>query len=417
MTTGSDINRKKYHMEKQHPIKRILLYTHNVTGLGHAFRSLAVIKGIRKWRPDIDFLVMSGSSIPHIFLEENIEVLKLPGIKMALGEKTSLKPRYLKSTNINHIFDYRQKLIIDTFDFFKPHVLMVEHNMSGLMNEIVPLLLKKSLRSGSAEDFLLVHLSRGILKGHTKIKAPCNNSFHGAGSLNISRLYDLIYVLEAPELVDFNREFLENDPFLDEKIRYVGPVSNISPGELSEKKKENKPVILINLSRHGRVLEMTDHFMHSMRRTGLINTHKVVILLDPYLDSEKEHAITSSPLCRDAVFLTFTPHFADLINNSEMIICRAGYNTVNEVLITGTKALIIPEYHMSGEQERRVKNIPSDNITVKTEDEILGNDPGPIILELLERKKKPVLFTADKYDAGRKIIQEMEALSRNMFGH
>jgi UDP-N-acetylglucosamine:LPS N-acetylglucosamine transferase len=100
-----------------------------------------------------------------------------------------------------------------------------------------------------------------------------------------------------------------------------------------------------------------------------------------------------------------------------MIICRAGYNTVNEVLITGAKALIIPEYHMSGEQERRAKNIPSDNITVKTEDDILGNDPDPIILELLERKKKPVLFTADKYDAGQKMIQEMEALSRNMFGH
>ena len=38
-------------------IKRVLVYTHNSIGLGHAFRTLAVITGMRKWRPDIDFLI------------------------------------------------------------------------------------------------------------------------------------------------------------------------------------------------------------------------------------------------------------------------------------------------------------------------------------------------------------------------
>jgi len=61
-----------------HHIKRILVYTHNSIGVGHAFRTSAVITGIRKWRPDIDFLVVSGTSVPQVFFREGVEVIKLP---------------------------------------------------------------------------------------------------------------------------------------------------------------------------------------------------------------------------------------------------------------------------------------------------------------------------------------------------
>ena len=401
-------------------VKRILLYTHNITGLGHAFRSLAVIKGIKKWRPHIDFLVMSGSSVPHIFLKEGIEVVKLPGIKMKFNEKISLKPRYLKSTHINNIFDYRQKLIIDTFDFFKPQVLIVEHNMNGLMNEVVPLILKKSLRLETSEEFLLVYLSRGILKGLHSIKSPCNNYHHRAGSLDIAGLYDLIYVLENSQIVDFNKEFLGDDSLLEKKIYYTGPVSSTGQEELLHKKEvekkfglSGKPVILINLSRHGKILEMIEHFMTYIMKSSIKDDYEIIIVMDPYLDRETEKNIRSSPLCRDILFLYFTPHFVDLINISELVICRAGYNIVNEVLMTGTKALIIPEHHVSGEQERRVKNIPSDNITVKTEAEILECRPDEVIIELLKRKKKVIYFNTDKYRIGKKIIEDIEELLKN----
>ncbi len=70
-------------------IKRILVYTHNSIGLGHAFRTLAAITGIKKWRPDIDFLVISGTSIQQIFFKEGIEVIKLPSIKLDIDRQDS----------------------------------------------------------------------------------------------------------------------------------------------------------------------------------------------------------------------------------------------------------------------------------------------------------------------------------------
>jgi len=397
-------------------IKRILLYTHNVIGLGHAFRSLAVITAMRKWRKDIDFIVMTGSSVPQVFFREAIEVVRLPGIKMEINDSEhTLKPRYLKDIGISKIFDYRQKIIMETFDFFEPDVLIVEHNMAGLMNEIVPLLLRKSLRRGTSGDFALVHLSRGILCGLTGINVPYSNMSHMTGSLNISHLYDFIYILENREIIDFNREYFNSDPAVAEKIHYLGPISHINPDELAGRNEVNKifhlskkPLILVNLSRHGRVVDMINHLMASMERTGIKNDYEIIIIIDPYMDQEKSLAIRTSPLCENIKILPFSHNFPDLLNCSELIVCRGGYNTVNEILLTGTKALIIPEHHPSGEQERRVKHIPSDNITVKTEDEILGTNPDEIILELLKREKKKIPFKSDKYNAGLKIVNDLE---------
>jgi predicted glycosyltransferase len=406
-------------------IKRILLYTHNVIGLGHAFRSLAVITAIRKWRKDIDFIVMTGSSIPQVFFREAIEVIRLPGIKMEINNfEHSLKPRYLKDMELWKIFDYRQKIIMETFDFFEPHVLIVEHNMGGLMNEVMPLLLKKSLRTGTFGDFAMVHLSRGILCGLSEIKVPYSNHSHKASSLNISHLYDYIYILENREILDFNREYFGNDPSVAGKIHYLGAISHINPDELLDRKEVNKvfhltdkPLILINLSRHGRVVEMIHHLMASMERTGIKNDYEIIIMIDPYLEKEKDVDIRTSPFCKDIKILPFTHNFPDLLNCSEMIICRGGYNTVNEILLTGAKALIIPEHHPSGEQERRVSNIHPDNITVKTEEEILMNNPDEIILELLKREKKTIPFKSDKYNAGLKIINDLEEWAEKLQLH
>jgi predicted glycosyltransferase len=113
-------------------IKRILVYTHNSIGLGHAFRTLAVITGMKKWRPDIDFLVVSSTSVPQIFFKEGIEVIKLPSVKIDIDHKDNpMQSRYLAGFELETIFDFRQRLIMASFDFFQPDALIIEHNMTA----------------------------------------------------------------------------------------------------------------------------------------------------------------------------------------------------------------------------------------------------------------------------------------------
>ncbi len=397
-------------------IKRILVYTHNSIGLGHAFRTLAVITGIKKWRPDIDFLVISGTSIPEIFFKEGIEVIKLPSIKLDIDRVDNrMCSRYLSGFDLASVFDFRQRIIMASYDFFQPDALIIEHNMTGQMSELIPLLMKKWMRQGGPADFALVHICRGIMKWVPLLRIPYQNPRHRSESINIGALYDFMYVLEDREVIDINKEFLGNDPDLEKKIRYLGKVTNRTYGELPSRQAAldrfglpDKKTILISLGRNNQVLEVSTKLLKIFHETGLNSQHQVVMVLDPYLPRESAEALRQHPLSNGVRFMSFVPDLVELIHHSELVISRAGYNVVNEILLTGTKAVIIPESHGGGEQELRVQSIHEENIRTVTEDQIFNDNSGQLILDFLNSPIHLVSNRFDKYAVGKTIIDDLE---------
>lgn len=397
-------------------IQRILVYTHNSIGLGHAFRTLAVITGMRRQRPEIDFLVISCSSVPQIFMAEGIEVVKLPGIKIDVDNQNNpLQPRYLRGLEVDKIFAYRMQVIQDTFDFFDPDALIIEHYMAGLMNEAFPLILKKRLRLDKPTEFALVHLSRGIMRRAPNLVIPYQNPCQQPEAVNIALNFDFIYVLDDATNIDFNQEILGNDPALADKIHYLGGVTTKTFEELPDRQEvlrqfnlPDAPIILISLGRHGKVAAMARQLLACLSRLGLSPDHQVVMVIDPYLERSAIDSLRDDRLTGQVHILPFKFNLIDLINQSELVICRSGYNTINEVLLTGTHALVIPEHHPSEEQERRAQSIPLENVTVADEGEVLGGALDEIILELLHRPLTPLKFRFDKYAVGRRIITDLE---------
>jgi predicted glycosyltransferase len=291
-------------------IKRILVYTHNSIGLGHAFRTLAAITGIKKWRPDIDFLVISGTSIQQIFFKEGIEVIKLPSIKLDIDHQDSpMHSRYLSGFDLETIFDFRQSIIMKTFDFFQPDALIIEHNMTGQMSELIPLLMKKWMRKGGPVDFALAHICRGIMKWIPLLQIPYQNPRHRSESINIGELYDFMYVLEDREVIDINKEFLGNDPDLEKKIRYLGKITNKVYGELPSREETferfglmDRKIILISLGRNNKVGALAKSLLEALEKTGLRASHQIVIVVDPYLDPELNRSIKDHPLSNGVRF-------------------------------------------------------------------------------------------------------------------
>jgi predicted glycosyltransferase len=402
-------------MDRQN-IKRILVYTHNSIGLGHAFRTLAAITGIKKWRPDIDFLVISGTSIQQIFFKEGIEVIKLPSIKLDIDHQDSpMHSRYLSGFDLETIFDFRQSIIMKTFDFFQPDALIIEHNMTGQMSELIPLLMKKWMRKGGPVDFALAHICRGIMKWIPLLQIPYQNPRHRSESINIGELYDFMYVLEDREVIDINKEFLGNDPDLEKKIRYLGKITNKVYGELPSREETferfglmDRKIILISLGRNNKVGVLAKSLLEALESTGLRASHQVVMVIDPYLDSELNQSIRDHPLSKGVRFTSFLPDLVDLIRHSELVISRAGYNIVNEILLTGTKAILVPESHGGGEQEKRARSIQADNIRVLIEADVLRNSPGEAILDFLNEPIRLISNKFDKYAIGKSIIDDLE---------
>ncbi len=405
-------------------IKRILVYTHNSIGVGHAFRTSAVITGIKKWRPDIDFLVISGTSVPQVFFRECIEVIKLPSVKLDIDRKDSpMCSRYLSGFELENIFDFRQRLILASFDFLQPDALIIEHNMTGQMSELIPLLMKKWMRKGGPVDFAVAHICRGIMKWVPLLRIPYQNPRHRSESINIGSLYDFMYVLEDRDVIDINKEFLGSDPELDTKIHYLGKITNRTSEELPDRDKAlerfglpDRPLIVISLGRNSKAMDVTLRILDFIDRFNLKSKYQIVVVLDTYLDPESSSTILSHPLGHGVRFLGFTLDLVDLFNQADLVVSRAGYNTVNEILLTGVKAVIIPESHGSGEQEQRARSAPADNIVIMNEDEVLETEFGPRIINFLETGSRAAPCKFDKYAIGKRIIKDLEGWRTSPLG-
>ena len=405
----------------QDSIKRILVYTHNSIGVGHAFRTAAVISGIKKWRPDIDFLVMSGTSVPQVFFKEDVEVIKLPSVKMDIDHSVnSLHSRYLTGFDLEAVFDFRQQLIMASFDFLQPDALIIEHNMTGQMSELIPLLMKKWMRKGGPVDFALVHICRGIMKWIPLLRIPYQNPRHRSESINIGALYDFMYVLEDREVIDINKSFLGDDPELEPKINYLGKITNKTCDELQSRRETldrfglpDKKLIVISLGRNQKVLDLSIRMAEIFHHMLDSEDYQVVMILDTYLDKSAASSLREHESCKKVRFINFLPDLVDLFNHSELVISRAGYNTVNEILLTGAKAIIVPESHGGGEQELRAHSVKAQNIFVLNEDDILFQDPGDQISEFLSMVSRANPIKFDKYSIGKSMIDDLERWKRS----
>jgi len=287
--------------------------------------------------------------------------------------------------------------------------------MTGQMSELIPLLMKKWMRKGGPVDFALAHICRGIMKWIPLLQIPYQNPRHRSESINIGELYDFMYVLEDREVIDINKEFLGNDPDLEKKIRYLGKITNKVYGELPSREETferfglmDRKIILISLGRNNKVGVLSKSLLEALESTGLRASHQIVMVLDPYLDTELSRSIKDHPLSKGVRFTSFLPDLVDLIHHSELVISRAGYNIVNEILLTGTKAILVPESHGGGEQEKRARSIQADNIRVLMEADVLRNSPGEVIMVFLNEPIRLISQKFDKYAIGKSIIDDLE---------
>jgi len=397
-------------------MRRILVYTHNSIGLGHAVRTLSVITGMRKWRPDLDFLVISGGSAPQLFLKEGIDIVKLPGIMQEVDKPGApYAPRYLNTFSVFDLFDFRTRVILDTLDFFNPDVVMVEHTLTGLRGEAIPLVLRKNARRGRADEFALVHLSRGIYRNAPLLYVSPDQYDDAGDRINVASLYDYIYVLEDRSVCDFNAEYLGGSPELASKIRYLGRITSKTREELPSRQEirshwalGEKSLIVMSLGRHGQVAGLAGKFFEAFERLKFFDECQVVMSFDPYLGADTKQTITAHPLAHKVRFLPFAHSIIELLSIADLAVCRAGYNIVNEMLLTQTKAVVVPEQHPNQEQERRAATMPENMVLIRTERDILENAPDDAIRELLARE--PGLFAPDydKYTVGQRILEDLD---------
>jgi predicted glycosyltransferase len=388
----------------------VLYYTHNSIGIGHAVRSLAVITGMRRHRPRLDFLVVTGSMVPQLFLNEGVEVLKLPGLRQELGASPpSFQPRLLTSMGSPELANLRRRVIEAAFEEFRPDAVMVEHYPTGLMDEVLPILERKRQPAADGGGFALLHISRG------ELSRPLGPSPGLHDPDDLARLFDFIYVLDHPSPAGQQTLPPREQGTWAARCCFLGPVTARLREELPSRRTvlarlgwlAQQKLVLICLGRGGPVEELLQYLLAALPEAGFAGGEALVIL-DPYLDTEQTKRLKIVTVAAGARWQRFLPNLLDVMAVADLVICRAGYNTISELLLTGARALVLPERHPSGEQESRAKALAAEHLVVGTQEEVLAGGAAQLLRAATALRPGPGRRDFDKYAVGQRLVSDLE---------
>lgn len=123
-------------MAERHKV-RLLLYCHNVTGLGHIVRSSRVAAAAAA-RPDCECRIITGCRfLDRIAVDGRVGVEALPPVEMSDGVRFAPAGEH----DGGDIMEERARRIEEFARSWSPDVMLVDHNATGLGGELIPTLL------------------------------------------------------------------------------------------------------------------------------------------------------------------------------------------------------------------------------------------------------------------------------------
>ncbi len=179
----------------------------------------------------------------------------------------------------------------------------------------------------------------------------------------------------------------------------MGKITNKTYEELLDREQTlkrfglpDKKIVLINLGRSGETCTIARRLLQILNETDVNKQYLRVMVMDPYLDPKALDALRHDSIADNVQFLPFIVDLVHLVRHSHLVISRAGYNIVNEILLTGARAILIPESHGSGEQEYRVQKIKREDFFVVMEDAVFHDGIENLIGKVLGSTSSPVPF-------------------------
>ena len=228
-------------------------------------------------------------------------------------------------------------------------------------------------------------------------------------------LYDFIYVMEDRDVIDVNRAYFGNRRSLKRKIQYMGKITVKTREELAPKEEicrmlngSGHEIILVSLGRRRSALRIAELLVQAFYDLNLENVYRLFFVIDPYLDPELKQQMIQRFSNGHVYFFDFLPNLVDIINVSSLVIGRAGYNTLSEVLLTDSKAVLIPEEHGHQEQETRLDKVQKANISVLHEEDLNIENFRNTLDRMLRLEPVSLNCCFDKYRIAEKILQDLE---------
>lgn len=333
--------------------KRVTFYCQHVLGMGHLVRSTEIVRSLA-----LDFSVqfVIGGEIPDGFpIPANVQTIGLPPLKTD-SDFSNLQ-------SCDSLFDLeqtkttRRDLLLRAFDEFQPDVLVTELFPFGRKQfsfELLPLL-ERARNSGRPDKTLIVCSLRDIL-----VARKDQQEYEERVCKTINESYDLILVHADSNLQRLDETFLRVRD-LRCPVAYTGYVvqekSNILAFTRPSAWQSDEPTIVVS---NGSGQAPSGHLLleGALRAAFLLQdqiSHRFQVFAGPFIPEPAYRRLQNlAGRSGNVTLARYTPSLTAYLEQAELSISMAGYNTIMDILSTGVRALVCP-FTGGRDQEQTVR--------------------------------------------------------------
>jgi predicted glycosyltransferase len=310
-------------------MQKVMFYCQHILGMGHLIRSVEIVRGLI---PDAQVCFINGGQVIEEFqFPPEIEVINIPAVKTD-NEFNELRPVDDNFT-LSEIETIRKDMLLNICDKFCPDILIIELFPFGRRRfsfELIPLIEKaKGLGAKIVSSVRDIVVTKQNQQRHEEKVCRIINQY-----------FDMLLIHGDPNFVKLNLSFSRIHD-LNCPVHYTGYVVQPMPPEnpILEMK---KPLILVSVGggRFGHdLLECVAHAApilktkiphHIQMFTGAFSPDEVL---------EKLQAMTQN--LDNITVSRYTPHLLNYMQQADLSIGMAGYNTTMNILTTGIKAMMM----------------------------------------------------------------------------
>jgi predicted glycosyltransferase len=327
---------------------RIALYSHDTMGLGHIRRNQLIAKALTAPPLSASVLLITGIreggafAVPH-----GIDSMSLPAYHKGADGTYSSRSLDMSAEQLRRL---RADLIDMALMRFEPDLFIADNVPRGALDELMPALTR--IRDEGR--------TRCVLGLREILDDPAIISREWEDRQNfetIRTFYDAVWVYGDPTVYDtaVQYAFPAQVRNMTSYMGYLDPCHGLLPPKVGAgtHRKSNR-LTLCSAGGGQDGFELAQNFAHATfpdDMTGLIVT-------GPFMPRDKRKLITSFADARadlDVIEAIYDP--IPLIRRADCVIGMAGYNTVNEILALGKRALLVPRTAPRTEQLIRAERL------------------------------------------------------------
>ena len=330
---------------------RVMVYSHDTFGLGHLRRCLKISEALTKRYPGLSILVATGSPLVNRFeVPPGVDFVKLPSVRKTGREHYEAR---ILQIGFDRILDLRSRLLLETAQAFEPHFLLVDHSPSGMKGEMLKTL--QWLRDHHRDTTTILGL-RDILDDPTDVRELWQRT--GIYDL-LENAYDRILVYGSPSVYDPVEEYGFTQS-IRAKTQYCNYIAGgpIATGASTKGRINRRPHVLVTVGGgDGAADTVIEPYLAALRRYQFELDFDTTILTGPFISDEHYQELMDLSESLPVTLKRFVPNTRPLLEQSELVICTAGYNTMTEILGSAKRAIVIPRILHRKEQLIRAQRL------------------------------------------------------------